>query len=95
MEFFIEFEIRGGHCTSIAAPLTHFFRVTLGPNDDGRVHARLTGPQGSGLLTSMARADALLVVPLEQFGRGAVPPGTVLQALPLGDRPLRAAELIL
>jgi len=80
---------------SIAAPLTHFFRVTLGPNDDGRVHARLTGPQGSGLLTSMARADALLVVPLEQFGRGAVPPGTVLQALPLGDRPLRAAELIL
>jgi hypothetical protein len=43
----------------------------------------------------MARADALLIVPLEQFGRGPVTPGTVLQALPLGDRPLRAAELML
>jgi molybdopterin biosynthesis enzyme len=25
--------------------------------------ARLTGPQGSGILTSMSRADALLIVP--------------------------------
>lgn len=80
---------------TIAAPLTHFFRVTVMPEEDGRVHARLTGPQGSGLLTSMARADALVIVPLEQFGRGPVSPGTVLQALPLGDRPFRAAELML
>jgi molybdopterin molybdotransferase len=80
---------------SIAAPLTHFFRVTVASDEGGQLHARLTGPQGSGLLTSMARADALLVVPLEQYGRGPVSPGTVLQALPLGDRPLRAAELAL
>ena len=80
---------------SIAAPLTHFFRVTVSPDDGGQLHARLTGPQGSGLLTSMARADALLVVPLEQYGRGPVSAGTVLQAIPLGDRPLRAAELML
>jgi molybdopterin molybdotransferase len=80
---------------SIAAPLTHFFRVTVAAHEDSRLHARLTGPQGSGLLTSMARADALVVVPLEQFGRGPVPPGTVLQALPLGDRAHRAAELML
>ena len=80
---------------AIAAPLTHFFRATIAPDEGGRLHARLTGPQGSGLLTSMARADALAVVPLEQFGRGPVAPGTVLQALPLGDRPLRAAELML
>jgi molybdopterin molybdotransferase len=33
------------------------------PHVDGRLHARLTGPQGSGILTSMARANALLVVP--------------------------------
>jgi molybdopterin molybdotransferase len=71
---------------SIGAPLTHFLRVVLSSSDDGRVHARLTGPQGSGLLTSMSRADALLVVPLEQFGQGPVPAGTALRAIPLGER---------
>jgi molybdopterin molybdotransferase len=30
---------------------------------DGRWHAALTGPQGSGILTSMAAANALAVVP--------------------------------
>lgn len=30
---------------------------------DGRWHAALTGPQGSGILTSMAQANALAVVP--------------------------------
>lgn len=30
---------------------------------DGRYHAALTGPQGSGILTSMAQANALAVVP--------------------------------
>lgn len=32
---------------------------------DGRLHAALTGPQGSGVLTSMAFANALAVVPEE------------------------------
>jgi molybdopterin molybdotransferase len=75
---------------SIAAPLTHFFRVVLQPAAGGIPHARLTGPQGSGLLTSMARADALAIVPLEQFGRGPVAPGTMVGALPLGERVLFA-----
>ena len=79
---------------NIAAPLTHFLRVTL-TADGGALRARLTGPQGSGLLTSMTRADALLVVPLEQYGRGAIPPGTTMQALPLGERALLAADLML
>ena len=30
---------------------------------DGQHHASLTGPQGSGILTSMALANALIVVP--------------------------------
>jgi molybdopterin molybdotransferase len=77
---------------SIAAPLAHFLRVTVS-SDSGALHARLTGPQGSGLLTSMARADALLVVPLEQFGRGSVPAGSRLQALPLGERVALASVL--
>ena len=78
---------------SIAAPLTHFFRIVLERGNDDVPHARLTGPQGSGLLTSMSRADALLVVPLEQFGRGAVPAGTRLRALPLGERAALTADL--
>jgi molybdopterin molybdotransferase len=80
---------------SIGAPLTHFLRVILDTDDSGALRARLTGPQGSGLLTSMSRADALLVVPLEQFGRGAVPAGSTLQALTLGDRGALTTELML
>jgi molybdopterin molybdotransferase len=80
---------------SIAAPLTHFYRATIRRDDDGVAHARLTGPQGSGLLTSMARADALVVVPLEQFGRGPVPAGATLAAVPLGDGSQLAAGLAL
>jgi molybdopterin molybdotransferase len=44
--------------------LTHYLRVTLDAAEDGSLVASLTGPQGSGMLTSVARADALLVVPL-------------------------------
>lgn len=41
--------------------LQHFLRVTL-TEEGGALTARLTGSQSSGVLTSMARADALLVV---------------------------------
>jgi len=80
---------------SIGAPLTHFFRATIRWDDEGVAHARLTGPQGSGLLTSMSRADALVVVPLEQFGRGPVPAGATLAAVSLGYGAQLAAELSL
>lgn len=44
--------------------LARFLRVRLDPaGEDGLMQARLTGPQGSGVLTSAARADALLIVP--------------------------------
>lgn len=42
--------------------LTQFMRVRLEQTADGLV-ARLTGPQGSGMLSSIARADGLMVVP--------------------------------
>ena len=48
---------------SIGARLTHFFRGVVQVRDDGSLGARLTGPQGSGILTSMSRANALLIVP--------------------------------
>ncbi len=43
--------------------LTHFLRVQLTREADGTWLARLTGPQGSGMISSIARADGLLVVP--------------------------------
>jgi len=74
---------------TLAAPLTHFMRATLEWSDDGP-WARLTGPQGSGLLTSMARADALIIIPAE---RKVVRRGDAVKALPLSERALAADSL--
>ena len=49
--------------------MTHFLRATLDRGGPVPV-ATLTGPQGSGILTSVARADALVVVPLDIEGIG-------------------------
>ena len=65
---------------AIGARLTHFLRAIITPEADGRMHARLTGPQGSGILTSMSRANALLVVPED---RPRCEPGEILHALPI------------
>jgi molybdopterin molybdotransferase len=67
--------------------LTHFLRAVVTERDDG-LEARLTGPQGSGILTSMARANALLVVPAE---RDDVEAGEMLPAILLDD-PAHAPE---
>jgi molybdopterin molybdotransferase len=67
---------------TIGAKLTHFLRAIVSTRDDGIVTARLTGPQGSGILTSMSLANALLVVPED---RPVVEAGESLHALPLGD----------
>lgn len=67
---------------SIQARLTHFLRAILRVREDGSLGVRLTGPQGSAILTSMARANALLVVP-EDKSSCAV--GEVLHAIPLGE----------
>ncbi len=67
---------------SIGARLTHFLRGIARPAEDGRMHARLTGPQGSGILTSMARANALLVVPED---RPRCEAGEVVNAVLVGD----------
>jgi molybdopterin molybdotransferase len=57
--------VRLAEAVTISAPLTHFLRADVQPADEGFI-ARLTGPQGSGLLSSMARANALLIVPPER-----------------------------
>jgi molybdopterin molybdotransferase len=47
----------------IAAKLTHFLRALVTRKEDGTLVARLTGLQSSGALTSMTKANALLIVP--------------------------------
>lgn len=47
----------------IAAKLTHFLRAIVTRGQNGELTARLTGPQSSAALTSMAKANALLIVP--------------------------------
>ena len=77
---------------SIGARLTHFLRAIVTTRDDGTVTARLTGPQGSGILTSMSRANALLVVPED---RPSVEAGTTLNAIPLGDDASLTTQFVL
>lgn len=61
--------------------LQHFLRAIVTEADRG-LEARLAGPQGSGILTSMVRANALLVVP---EGQHETPEGARLDALRLDD----------
>jgi molybdopterin molybdotransferase len=68
--------------------LTHFLRAVVRETAEGW-RARLTGPQGSGILTSMARANALLIVPEEAED---VPPGSTLSALLLDGPGRETAE---
>ena len=67
--------------------LQHFLRGIVRETPEGP-EARLTGPQGSGILTSMVLANALLVIPEGQF---ETPAGAMVQAIRLDD-PVHQAE---
>lgn len=71
--------VRLGAALHGATGTTLLLRARLTPYGGGFV-AELTGPQGSGLLSSMARADALLVIPA---GAEYLPAGTMVAAIPL------------
>jgi len=73
-----------GESITLGPKLRHFLRAVVTPD----LTARLTGPQGSGILTSMARANALLIVPED---RATVAAGETLAALVLDD-PHHVAE---
>jgi molybdopterin molybdotransferase len=70
---------------SVKRGLTHFLRVRV-DRQDGDLAVALTGSQSSGVLTSMAAADGLLVVP-ESGGEFAA--GETLPVIVLGGAPLR------
>jgi molybdopterin molybdotransferase len=73
--------VRAAEPISVKPKLQHFLRGVVSRSNNG-FEARLAGPQGSGILTSMVRANALLIVPEGQFD---TPPGATLQALMLDD----------
>ena len=67
--------------------LQHFLRAVVSERPAERGEAalldvRLTGPQGSGILTSMVAANALLVIP---EGQHETPEGALASALVLND----------
>lgn len=69
--------------------LQHFLRAVVNPESGvGSPEARLTGPQGSGILTSMVKANALLVIP---EGQHETPAGAEARAILLDD-PHHVAE---
>jgi molybdopterin molybdotransferase len=56
----------------------HYVRVRLEPVETGLVVARIAGEQGAGVLSSLAAADALMIVP-ESMERARA--GTRLRAI--------------
>jgi molybdopterin molybdotransferase len=71
-----------GQPITLAAPLMHFLRATVNRTSSGTYVASLAGSQSSAVLTAMARADALLILPGDRLEIAA---GEVHRALPLGD----------
>jgi molybdopterin molybdotransferase len=79
--------VRMAEPVSLKPQLQHFLRGVVAAGGDG-LEARLTGPQGSGILTSMVLANALLVIPEGQFETAA---GDRVQAILL-DEPMHQSD---
>lgn len=72
---------RAAEPISLKPKLQHFLRGVV-EDTGGGLEARLTGPQGSGILTSMVKANALLVIP---EGQHETPAGAEVVAILLDD----------
>jgi molybdopterin molybdotransferase len=79
--------VRAAEPIALKPKLQHFLRAVVSEGPLG-LEARLTGPQGSGILTSMVAANALLIVP---EGQHDTPAGAELTAIRLDD-PGHAAD---
>ncbi len=81
--------VRVGRRITTHAALQHFLRVTLSV-EGGVLTAQLTGAQSSGILSSMAKADALMVVPesRQEIAAGETLPAMLLsEAVHVADVP--------
>ena len=67
---------------TLAAPLMHFLRVILTEDGHGAYGAELAGSQSSSVITAMARANALLILPGDRL---EIDEGEIHRALPLGN----------
>jgi molybdopterin molybdotransferase len=66
---------------TLAAPLMHFLRVIVNQSPNGEYVAKLAGSQSSAVLTSMAHANALLILPGDRL---EIAKGEQHRALALG-----------
>jgi molybdopterin molybdotransferase len=73
--------VRVAEPIALKPKLQHFLRAVVAETPAG-LQARLTGPQGSGILTSMVHANALLAIPEGQF---ETPAGAEVTAILLDD----------
>lgn len=81
-----------GEPLTLAAPLMHFLRVVITQSENDSYVAHMAGSQSSAVLTAMARANALLVVPGDRLKLEA---GERLRAIPLGDEHQSTTTLVL
>jgi molybdopterin molybdotransferase len=75
-------EVEVSEAIRLGPKLQHFLRAIVSDRRSACPSARLTGPQGSGILTSMLRANALLIIP---EGQHETPEGALADALLLDD----------
>jgi molybdopterin molybdotransferase len=61
----------------------YYLRCRLEPNGSEEWSASITGPQGSGVLSSLVAADGMLIVPQ---GVDDLPAGAMVDFVPIGDR---------
>jgi molybdopterin molybdotransferase len=87
LPFRIAVPVRLTEPVSLKPRLQHLLRAIVSQGPSG-LEARLTGPQGSGILTSMATANALLVIPEGQL---ETPAGATVSAIRL-DETMHQAE---
>ena len=73
--------VRAAEPIELRPRLQHFLRAVVREGPD-ELEVSLSGPQGSGILTSMVKANALLVVP---EGQHHTPAGATLTAIRLDD----------
>jgi molybdopterin molybdotransferase len=86
------FPVRLAHPITLAAHLMHFLRVTIDRSSTGDMTAKLAGSQSSGVLTAMARSDALLILAGDRL---ELAEGETHRALPLNENFSAADELLL
>ncbi len=81
--------VRLGESVSANADLTFYLRAEVNVAVDGVLEARLTGGQGSNLLTSMSRANALLEIdgPVDHIAAGTMVRALLLDHALLAEAP--------